>query len=133
MAFSAAHRDHAIADINVTPLVDVLLVLLIIFMLATPLLETPLGLALPQVGPGRTAPAPETTLELAIDAEGGWAWQGQRLPVATVQGLLALEAQRQPQPLLRIAANADASYQPVLAALVAARAAGLERVALDHD
>jgi biopolymer transport protein ExbD len=131
MAFAAAApRSAAIAEINVTPLVDVMLVLLIIFMLATPLLERPLLLG---IGPADTPPPPPQPepLELTVNAQGAWLWQGEVLPAATVRGLLQLEASRSPQPVLRIAADGEASTQAVLGALAAAKAVGLDQVALE--
>ena len=121
-------RSAAIAEINVTPLVDVMLVLLIIFMLATPLLERPLLLG---IGRADTSPPPAEPVELTVNARGEWLWQGDALPAATVQGLLQREANRTPQPALRIVADGEASAQAVLGALAAAKAAGLEQMALE--
>jgi len=130
MAFAATvPRSAAMAETNVTPLVDVMLVLLIICMLATPLLERPLLLGIGRAD--ASPPPPAEPVELTVNARGEWLWQGDALPAATVQGLLQREANRTPQPALRIVADGEASAQAVLGALAAAKAAGLEQMALE--
>ena len=129
-AFSAS-QDRAIAAINITPLVDVMLVLLIIFMVAAPTLSHRIGLDLPQHVPGVPAPPP-ATLRLAIDAAGSIAWNGAPQTLSSLPVLMAAEVPRDgsvPQPLLQIDASGDADYEVVARVLAAARNAGLARIA----
>jgi biopolymer transport protein ExbD len=137
MAVSAYYEDNPeasagrdIAAINITPLVDVLLVLLIIFMVAAPVLTHRIDLDLPQRGPHPPTP-PAATIDLRIDATGAIAWNGSPQPLSTLEALMAVEAQRATRdagPLLRIDASGDADYGRVAQVLAAARNAGLDRI-----
>ena len=127
---SAAPAD--IAAINITPLVDVMLVLLIIFMVAAPVLTRQIELALPQGVPNAPAP-PGRTIDLRIDASGAVFWNGASQPLSVLQDLMAVEAQRVPRerapPLLRIDASGEADYGVVAKVLAAANNAQLQRIA----
>ena len=132
MAFANAtlHRD-SVAQINITPLVDVMLVLLVIFMIAAPVLTR----RIPLVLPGSAQPAPTdveaATIDLRIDAAGQLTWNGSAAPMSALQPMLEAEAQRDSAhpPLLRIDANGDADYGVVAKVLAAANNAELTRVA----
>ncbi|MCK7593527.1 ExbD/TolR family protein [Pseudomarimonas salicorniae] len=130
MAFAVRSEAAAVSEMNITPLVDVLLVLLVIFMLAAPVVSRPLALDLssrPDAGP------PPEVLRLGLDSEGRWLWQGQALPSATVSGLLQVEAGRSPRPVLQLEADPVARYEDWVALLAATRAAGFAQVALPVD
>jgi biopolymer transport protein ExbD len=130
MAFARADRTATLADINITPLVDVMLVLLIIFMVATPMLSRALPLDLPQPTDGEPPPPPKYTATLHIDAAGTLRWDGQPMSAFAVDALMRIEAGREEMPLLQIDVEPDADYAHVAAALGRARAAGLTRIAL---
>jgi biopolymer transport protein ExbD len=130
MAVSTVSRQDVLASINITPLVDVLLVLLVIFMITAPAVTRTIGLDLPQPTP-RPSPPPEA-IELRIDASGAVRWDGAEQPLSALQGLLEVERQRHAegrQPLLKIDASDDADYQAVATVLAAARSAGMDRIA----
>ena len=129
MAFQSDARAATVAEINITPLVDVMLVLLIIFMVATPMLTRPLLLDLPGYRPD-PPPPPEHVIDIRISADGALAWGGQGLSTAGLARALQLEAARGEPPLLQIDVDPDAEYAHVAALLGQARAAGLERIAL---
>ena len=129
MAVPMVSRQDVLASINITPLVDVLLVLLVIFMITAPALTRTIELDLPQAVPNPDPPA--RRIDLRIDAAGGVYWNGAEQPLSALQGLLEVERQRQPesrQPLLAIDASGDADYQAVAAVLVAARNARMDRI-----
>ena len=128
MAF-ARERSATLADINITPLVDVMLVLLIIFMVTAPMLSRALPLDLPQPVP-TPPPPPKYVADLHIAADGSLRWNGQPMGLLAVQSLMRLEAGREEMPLLQIDVEPDADYAHVAAALGRARAAGLTRIAL---
>ena len=72
MAFQVSARSHPVAEMNITPLVDVMLVLLIIFMVATPLLSRPLMLDLPSETIKRPPPVDVVTLSIAENGQALW-------------------------------------------------------------
>ena len=129
MAYSATSQDRVLADINITPLVDVMLVLLVIFMIAAPTLSHRIELNLPQPGP--TRPSPTEPIRLRIDAAGQTYWNDAAQPLSVLQSLMTVEVQRHPesQPLLQIDASADADYGVVAKVLASARNAQLDRIA----
>src|SRR6185437_16031919 len=78
MAFSSAGRSGPLADINVTPLVDVMLVLLIIFIVTAPMLSRPINVQLPQATDRVVdRPEPPPPIELRLDASSQLSWDGQ--------------------------------------------------------
>lgn len=123
MAF--AIQNQQVATINITPLVDVLLVLLVIFMVATPLLERqlPLNLATSQ-----GTPLPVRELRLQIDLAGDYTLDGQTLSRAEL-GLALHDAHAQSPGLrLRVAAADDSDFQAFVSVLALARQAGIENI-----
>ena len=114
------------SEINVTPFVDILLVLLIIFMVAAPLLSRPIALDLPTHSP--KPPPPPEVVTLRIDPEGGLHWNGRPLPSSAIDAVFRIEAAREVIPLLALEVSPEADYGHVTAILGRARAAGLERI-----
>jgi biopolymer transport protein ExbD len=132
MAFANAKTQRdSVAQINITPLVDVLLVLLVIFMIAAPVLTRQIPLALPGAAPPPPIEATPATIDLRIDAAGQLRWNGSDAPLSALQPMLEAERQRDPAhpPLLRIDANGDADYGVVARVLAAAHNADLTRIA----
>lgn len=127
MAFASDSSQRSVAEINITPLVDVLLVLLVIFMVAAPVLTHRIPLDLPQRAP--TAAATPVEIDLRIDAAGGMSWNGAPTSLAALPQQLATVAQDTAHPpLLRVDPNADADYAAVAKVLAIARNAGIERI-----
>jgi biopolymer transport protein ExbD len=128
-AFAGSPTDRDFADINITPLVDVLLVLLIIFMVAAPTLTKAVDFDLPQASP--PVPVKPQRIELGIQADGSVTWNGAVHPFSALPALMAVEAQRDPKhpPVLVIDANGDADYGVVARVLATARSAELDNIA----
>jgi biopolymer transport protein ExbD len=126
MAFASDSSQRSVAEINITPLVDVLLVLLVIFMVAAPVLTHRIPLDLPQRAP--TAAATPVEIDLRIDAAGGLSWNGAPTSIVALPAQLATIARDDAHPLLRIDANADADYGVVAKILAMARTAGIDRI-----
>src|SRR5690606_42102130 len=97
MAFSSNSSGGAMADINVTPLVDVMLVLLIIFMVTAPIASYPIEVNLPQ---RTTAPPPLTEppppISLRIDASGQVFWNDSPYPLPVIENMMREAVQRDP-------------------------------------
>jgi biopolymer transport protein ExbD len=133
MAFSAAgNSGRPLADINVTPLVDVMLVLLIIFIVTAPMVSVPIPVDLPQ----RTDKVvqrldPPPPIELRVDASDQLYWNGELLAIGDLQARLQAQADLYEgnQPELRIDASPDAQYQVMAKILAAANNTSMQRIA----
>jgi biopolymer transport protein ExbD len=123
MAFSVRAESSAIAQINVTPLVDVLLVLLIIFMITAPVVTHRTHVDLP--APGRsTAPLTEP-IRLSIQADGSLYWNDAPIGEAQLASQLAIAGAREVPPRLIVRAADGAAYQTVARVLAQAKAQGM--------
>lgn len=131
MAFSTAGNRGPLAEINVTPLVDVMLVLLIIFIVTVPLVTRPITMDLPQrTDMPKLQPAPPPPIQLRLDASGQLFWNASPLAFAELQPRLR-EAMAQAAgntPELRIDANPDAEYEAMAKVLAAAKNAQVDRI-----
>ena len=133
MAFATGSgKGQPMADINVTPLVDVMLVLLIIFIVTAPVMTYPIDVDLPQrvINPPPQLREPPPPIELKIDASGQVTWNNNPVQVSAVQAMMENELQRDPtnQPLLQIDANPDAQYDVMAKVLAAAKNAQMQKI-----
>jgi|SRR5688500_14341604 biopolymer transport protein TolR len=130
MAFgSGDQQGQAISDINVTPLVDVMLVLLVIFMVTAPILQQGVAVNLPQAS-GDALPADEQQLVVSIDTEGRVFLNEEQYTAERLQAELTSLAAIDPKRRLYIRADAGVPYGQVIETLAAVRQAGLSRVGL---
>jgi biopolymer transport protein ExbD len=127
-AYAPQSSERAIAQINITPLVDVMLVLLVIFMLSAPVLTKTLAVNLPVSTPVDVEPPPRTLLR--ITQAGEFILDGKTHSAATLPLALAGLADRRDKTVLEIAAAADGDYQSFATALSLAQASGLQHIAL---
>ncbi len=124
-----SEEGEAISDINVTPLVDVMLVLLIIFLITLPVVKQAQPIVLPSVSNIETRPKPEN-IELTI-VEGGEIWLGGRKfesPGELKQYVIS-RATEVPQPEVHIRADRMARFESVGRAIMAVQQAGIVKVA----
>ena len=133
MAFATGSgKGQPMADINVTPLVDVMLVLLIIFIVTVPVLTYPIDVDLPQrvINPPPQLREPPPPVDLRIDASGQVYWNNSPVAVNAVQSMMENEVQRDPtnQPELRIDANPDAQYEVMAKVLAAAKNSRMQKI-----
>lgn len=127
MAFSARVQAAPLAQINVTPLVDVLLVLLVIVMITSPVLTHKLKLDLPQAE-RTTHTNPSERVRLAIHTDGSMYWNDMPVNPAMLEAQLAVAA-RTPQPPSLLLDPADgASYEVVASVIAGAKRQGLEKI-----
>ena len=132
MAFSSNSRGGPMADINVTPLVDVMLVLLIIFMVTAPILSYPIQVDLPQRSPNKpqNPKEPPPDINLRIDASGTVYWNNTPVPIDSLQRQMVEAVQADPtnQPMLKIDANDDSQYETLARVLAAAKNAQMQKI-----
>ena len=115
------------SEINTTPMVDVMLVLLIIFMVTAPLMTQSVDVDLPRaasVGPSPDAPK----ISLSIDADGALRWDGAVLVESELAPRMENAAALVPQPALHLQADRQTRYEQIARVLATARAAGLHSV-----
>lgn len=120
------------AEINVVPLVDVMLVLLVIFIITTPLLTHSVKIDLPKASSSANLTRPEH-IEFGIREDGTLYWNGALVSEQELAGRFAAEAARQPQPELHIRADRHVEYEKVAQVMSAAARAGLVRIAFVTD
>jgi len=121
-----------LAEINVTPLVDVMLVLLIIFIVTAPIVARPITVDLPQATDRVVQrPDPPPPIELRLDAASQLSWNGQPMAIGDLQQRLRAQAGEHAGnlPELRISSDPSAVYEGMARILAAAEATGMQRIA----
>ena len=130
MAFGRLERTSGpqpISDINMTPLVDVMLVLVVIFILTAPLLASSIRLDLPRAD-GAVPGASPQTITLVVDKAGQVFLNDQPLTQGALVQALAETAASQPDTEVQLRADATVPYGRVVEIMGAAHAAGLQRI-----
>jgi len=128
MAFTSNSGGGPMAEINVTPLVDVMLVLLIIFMITAPLMSHKIRIDLPQANPNVQEQNPPEPIDLAVKETGEIFWNDELVTEAMLQAQLRVAAQKNPQPELQIRADKDTKYQLIATVMANAKSAGMVKI-----
>jgi biopolymer transport protein ExbD len=129
MAFSSnSNGGGPMADINVTPLVDVMLVLLIIFMITAPLMTHKVVVKLPQATLGEKPTITTPPVTLAIKADGSRYWNDEPVNATQLDQYMGIIVQRDPQPQVNIRADATTKYGVINDAVQTLRRAGVRKV-----
>jgi biopolymer transport protein ExbD len=131
MAFGSFDRKSSsqpMAEINMVPLIDVALVLLVIFIVTAPLLTHAVKLDLPKATSNADIQKPEK-VEFAIDAQGALYWNGERLGREEAMTRFGEAGQKRPQPEIYLRADQNVPYRYVAEMLADASRAGLRKVA----
>ena len=131
MAFGGFERQSGpsqpMAEINVTPLVDVMLVLLVIFIITAPLLSYAIKIDLPNDPAPAAEPAP-ATVKLSIDAAGTVYWDGEAVTDADLATRMATAAKAKTLPEIHVRADKATRYERIAFVLSSAQQAGLAKV-----
>ena len=130
MAFASMESgddDAPLTEINMVPLIDVMLVLLIIFIVTAPLLTHAVKVDLPKASSSANQTKPDN-VQLAIDAAGQLYWNGEAVDSPTFELLLRKSAELQPQPEIHIRAERTTPYEKVAQVMSEAARNGLSRI-----
>ena len=125
--FSDGNHNAPMAEINVTPMVDVMLVLLVIFIITAPLFTHAIKLDLPTAA---AAPAPEKpqTITVSINGEGRIYWDKEALTEPQLAARLLEAGKKQPQPELQLRADKATRYEIIAKVMADAQTGGLTRM-----
>jgi biopolymer transport protein ExbD len=130
MAFGGFNKsgDSApMAEINMVPLIDVMLVLLVIFIITAPLLTHAVKIDLPRASSQPNLTKPDN-IQLGIRADGDVFWNGELVDAATLDAHMKSAAAINPQPELHIRADRTTEYQKIASVMAAAARAGLGKI-----
>jgi len=130
MAMNVGDKEgEAYGDINMTPLIDVMLVLLIIFIITLPVATNAVKIDNPLPPPPNTPPPPPPeVIDLSIDFDGTLLWNGTPVDRTTLQTYIASEAQKSPQPEVHITVDKFAKYEKVAQTLADLQHRGLKKI-----
>ena len=131
-SFDSRRQSAAMADMNVVPLVDVMLVLLVIFIVTAPLLTHAVKIDLPKAASGVNITKPEH-IEFGIRENGDLFWSGEQVRLEELGSRFADAAKRQPQPELHIRADRRTQYEHVARVMALAAKNGLSRIGFISD
>ena len=129
MAFANFESDDGavLSEINMVPLIDVMLVLLIVFIVTLPVVRHAVSVDLPQASSQASRDKPET-VQLSIDAQGQYHWNQEALSDEALQTRLETAAMQQPQPELHIRGDKAVRYERVAQGMAAAQRAGIRKM-----
>jgi len=131
-SFDDKRSGAPMAEINMVPLIDVMLVLLVIFIVTAPLLTHSVQLDLPKAT-SAVPPTPPKKIDFAIDAQGVRYWNGEAVSRDEAARRFALESAQQPQPEVHLKADQSVAYRLVAETLADASRAGLSKVGFVSD
>lgn len=134
MAFGGdfEQQDEVISEINMTPLVDVMLVLLIIFIITVPVLTHSVAVELPRASNSPADNKPSTIM-LSVNAKGEVFWNEQQVSMAELEVKLAAAAASKPQPEVQLRGDRSVAYEHVVKTMAAVQKAGLLKLGFVTD
>jgi biopolymer transport protein ExbD len=128
MAFGTQDdTDEVMNEINMTPLVDVMLVLLIVFIITIPVMKHAVNIDLPRATNQPQDAKPET-VRLSVTADGSYYWNESRVSDADLPNRLKGEAGKNPQPEVHIRGDKDTRYERVAQLMAATQQSGLRKI-----
>ena len=127
MAMKLGDAAGSFTDINMTPLIDVMLVLLIIFIISLPPVTHAVKIDNPQ-SMTPPPPLPPVVVNLGIDFDGTLSWNGTAVDRKTMQGYITEQAGEDPQPEVHISVDKFAKYAKVAETLADLQSRGLKKI-----
>jgi biopolymer transport protein ExbD len=129
MSVGGGGEGEPMMEINTTPLIDVMLVLLIMFIITLPVMSHAVKLDMPR--PTSNPPPPTEVIEpirLDIDWDGSIIWNGSLVQLDQLEGYFSTEARKNPQPELHVRPDRRANYDTVAKVLALAQRNGMQRI-----
>ncbi|MNR78086.1 Biopolymer transport protein ExbD [compost metagenome] len=125
--FNDKQQAGPMADINVTPMVDVMLVLLVIFIITAPLFTHAIKLDLP-AAQSAPAPAEPSTISLSINGANAVFWNNDAVTLDELSARLAVAAKQQPQPQVQLRADKGTRYEIIAQVMAASQNNGITKL-----
>lgn len=128
MSVGGGGEGEPMMEINTTPLIDVMLVLLIMFIITLPVMTHAVKLDMPRAS---SLPPPDEVIEpirLDIDWDGSIIWNGSLVQLSTLESYFQVEARKSPQPELHVRPDRRANYDTVAKVLALAQRSGMQRI-----
>jgi biopolymer transport protein ExbD len=127
MSIGSGGEDEPMMDINMTPLIDVMLVLLIMFIITIPVMTHAVKLDMPRANnaPSNVQPI---VINLEIDFDGTVLWNGTPVEIESLESYFRREAANDPQPELHIRPSKRAKYDVVARVLASAQRNGMRKI-----
>ncbi|WP_315042771.1 ExbD/TolR family protein [Faucicola mancuniensis] len=133
MAFQLGEDDNqGMNEMNLIPLIDIMLVLMIIFLVTATVLNPTVPLNLPKTSASVSEKPPEV-IQISIDKDAGIFWDSQPITMENLQQRLNDEAKQGKDPQIQLRADKDGRYETVAQVLATASNAGLSKIAFVND
>ena len=126
-SFGGQGSTAPMAEINMVPLIDVMLVLLVIFIITAPLLTNAVKIDLPKASSAPNLTKPDH-ITISLDGAGSLYWNGERIDRAGLKQRLTVASKQQPQPEIHLRADKTTPYQPLAEVMADAASAGMGRI-----
>jgi biopolymer transport protein ExbD len=130
--FAGDDDDGLMNEINMTPLVDVMLVLLIVFMVTIPVIRHAVKIDLPHASSQKEDTKP-AHVDVSIEADGTVLWDGAPVDDNALRAKIAMAAQADPQPELHLNADRKVAYDKVAQVMSAAQGGGITKIGFVTD
>jgi biopolymer transport protein ExbD len=128
MSVGGGGDDEPMMDISTTPLIDVMLVLLIMFIITLPVMTHAVKLDMPQSKNTNPPPVVIEPIQLEVDWDGTVIWNGTPVQLGALEGYFRVEAAKNPQPEVHVRPNRRANYDTVAKVLALAQRNGMQRI-----
>ncbi|MGD9842254.1 MAG: ExbD/TolR family protein [Steroidobacteraceae bacterium] len=128
MNVGSSGSDEPMMDVNTTPLIDVMLVLLVMFIITIPPTKHSTEMDMPQNNPNQIQSEPPEVIDLVIDFDGTYYWNGEQMSLDRIEQLFAIEHLKNPQPELHVRPDKWSKYDAVARILAAAQRGRMDKL-----
>ena len=130
MSVGSGGDDGSMCDINTTPLIDVMLVLLIMFIITIPVMTHAVKLDMPRPTDAPPPPVRPEVIDVEIDFDGTVLWNSTPVTLEALEGYFRTESQKEPQPELHLRPDKAAKYEIVAGVMASAQRLGLTKIGI---